>query len=127
MSKDLFNKLFPCYDCIDVGDILRIAVSKANSMGHGIFNIEHIVFGCMKFCEITNCIENEGYLNFNGEPVSIKYLEKTPEGVWVCTEEYLRLFLEKLQIYTTQRKQKVVICGTQECTGLAGEKNAPKS
>lgn len=81
----------------------------------------------LKFCEITNCIENEGYLNFNGEPVSIKYLEKTPEGVWVCTEEYLRLFLEKLQIYTTQRKQKVVICGTQECTGLAGEKNAPKS
>ena len=79
MSKDSFNKLFPCYDCIDVSDILRIAASKANSMGHGIFNIEHIVWGCMKFCEITGFsnLQRSNYTKLGWYIPAAEYYEKT--------------------------------------------------
>lgn len=74
----------------------------------------------LKFGEIINCNESNGYLNFNGIPVPTQYLIQTPQGTWRCTPEYLKLFLEKVQIYTIPRKISVSICGESNCTGLGG-------
>ncbi len=74
----------------------------------------------LKFGELTNCEEFEGYLNFNGKPISTRFLTKTESG-WKCTEEYLRSFLDKVNLYTIPRKMSVSICGISEnCTGLGG-------
>lgn len=82
----------------------------------------------LKFCDIKGCIENEGYINFNGEPINTKYLQKVGDSTWKCTPEYLNAFLDKVNIYAIPRKISVSICGnTEDCTGLGGNKNATKS
>ena len=74
----------------------------------------------LKFCEFSNCEEIDGYINFNGIPVSTRYLERIETG-WKCTSEYLTLFLNKVNLYAIPRKISVTICGrTDDCTGLGG-------
>lgn len=85
---------------------------------HDVRNHKYIHFD-LKFGEFEGIEEIDGYLNFNGKPVSSKYLTKNSQGFWQCTEEYLNLFLKKIQIYTEARNVSVAICGiTEDCTGL---------
>lgn len=85
---------------------------------HDMRNHKHVHFD-LKFGEFEDIDEVDGYLNFNGKPVSSKYLTKNPQGLWQCTEEYLNLFLSKIQIYTEARNISVAICGVaDDCTGL---------
>lgn len=85
---------------------------------HELRNHKYVQFD-LKFGEFEGIEEVDGYLNFNGKPISSKYLIKNSQGFWQCTEEYLDLFLNKVQIYTVARNIPVVICGmTEDCTGL---------
>lgn len=85
---------------------------------HDLRNHRYVHFD-LKFGEFEGIDEVEGYLNFNGKPVSSKYLTRNPQRLWQCTEEYLNLFLSKVQIYTGARNISVAICGvTDDCTGL---------
>lgn len=81
----------------------------------------------LKFGKIVNCEETDGYLNFGGIPVSTKYLIQTSPKVWECTKEYLDLFVEKVQIYTTPRKVSISVCGNGDCTGLGVKENVTTS
>ena len=75
----------------------------------------------LKFSEFTECKEVDGYLNFNGKPVSTKFLTKTDAGGWKCTDDYLKKFLDKVNLYAIPRKMSVSICGiSKDCTGLGG-------
>lgn len=74
----------------------------------------------LKFSEIIGVKESDGYLNFNGTPVSTKYLERTPDG-WRGTTEYMKKFMELVNSYAIPRKMSVSICGEiEDCTGLGG-------
>ena len=85
---------------------------------HDMRNHKYIHFD-LKFGEFDGIDEVDGYLNFNGKPVSSRYLTRNSQGFWQCTEEYLNLFLDKVQIYTGVRNISVAICGvTEDCTGL---------
>lgn len=85
---------------------------------HDMRNHKYIHFD-LKFGEFDGIDEVDGYLNFNGKPVSSRYLTRNSQGFWQCTEEYLNLFLDKVQIYTGARNISVAICGvTEDCTGL---------
>lgn len=85
---------------------------------HDMRNHKYVHFD-LKFGEFEGINEIDGYLNFNGKPVSNRYLVKNSQGLWQCTEEYLNLFLKKIQIYTEARNISVAICGiTEDCTGL---------
>lgn len=81
---------------------------------HGYFHVN------LKFCEITgNVIESDGWLNFNGHVIPVKYMEKTSDG-WECTQEYKQLFLSKIQLFTKPKKLSVSVCSNEnECTGLS--------
>lgn len=97
--------LVKTYHVIDILDMFRNSVHF------------HVT---LKFSEITDVKETDGYLNFNGSPVSVKHLTKTDCG-WKCTSEYLRKFLEIVNLYAIPRKISVSICGeTDDCTGLGG-------
>lgn len=98
-------------------DVLEVIDNFRNAGYH------HIT---LKFGEITNCDEVDGYLNFGGTPVSTRYLTQTSQGTWECTKEYLKLFTEKIQVYTIPRKVSISVCGCGDCTGL-GENNVTKS
>lgn len=85
---------------------------------HDMRNHSHVHFN-LKFGEFEGIEEIDGYLNFNGHPVSSEYLVKNSQGRWQCTEEYLQLFTERLKIYTDARKVSIAVCGmTNDCTGL---------
>lgn len=92
------------YHIISVLDRLR---------GNGYFHVS------LKFWEIhEELIECDGWLNFNGAPLSVAYLERTPNG-WKCTEKFKQDFMSIVQIFSTPRKISVTSCGdTEDCTGL---------
>lgn len=74
----------------------------------------------LKFSEILGVRESDGYLNFNGTPISVKYLERTSKG-WRGTTEYVKKFMELVNLYAIPRKMSVSICGEiEDCTGLGG-------
>ena len=73
----------------------------------------------LKFCEIHGTIiEHNGWLNFNGHPLSTRYMEKTNDG-WVCSDEYIQKFLKKLELFLVTKKLSVTVCSDNiDCTGL---------
>lgn len=97
--------LVKTYHVIDILDMFR--------------NVVHF-HTTLKFSEISNINEVDGYLNFNGSPVSTSYLIKTENG-WKCNPEYLKSFLDIVNLYAIPRKISVSICGeAEDCTGLGG-------
>lgn len=64
----------------------------------------------IKFCEIPDtAIVSGGWLNFNGVPVSIKYLVHS-NSVWKCTEEFKDLYMKYIYRFSIPRKIKVNVC-----------------
>lgn len=101
----IIPEIVKTYHVVEILDIFR--------------NIVHFHVN-LKFSEITNVNESEGYLNFNGIPISTKYLVKTNNG-WTCSETYLNKFLDIVNIYAKPRKISVSICGTDNnCIGMGG-------
>lgn len=81
--------------------------------GKGHFHVN------LKFCEITgHIIEDNGWMNFNGQLLSTKYMSQN-QGEWECSQEYKQLFLKKIQLFTTPKRISVSICSENtDCTGL---------
>lgn len=97
--------LVKTYHVIDVIDMFRNVVQFHVNLKFGVF---------------TKVQESEEYINFNSIPVSIKHLKKC-EDSWECTPEYLKNFLDIVNLYAIPRKISVGICGENtDCTGLGG-------
>lgn len=97
--------LVKTYHVIDVIDMFRNVVQFHVNLKFGVF---------------TEVQETEGYINFNGIPVSTQYLKKSEEE-WKCTSLYLKNFLDIVNLYAIPRKISVGICGeNNDCTGLGG-------
>lgn len=73
----------------------------------------------LKFCRISkDMMRDSGWINFNGHVVSEGWLRNS-QGVWECTSEFQKKFLEKVQLYSIPKKLSVSICGPDnDCTGL---------
>ena len=93
--------LVKTYQVIDLLDMFRNTVN---------------IHTMLKFSKILNVKETDGYLNFNGIPISTRYLIKTGND-WECTPEYMEKFLKIINLYSVPRKISVSICGKSDCIG----------
>lgn len=75
----------------------------------------------IRFSDFPNLPVIDGYINFNGKAVPIKYLEKTDNG-FVCNELYIEKFMSMVKIYTIPRKMSLSVCNTNtDCSGIGVE------
>ena len=85
--------------------------------GYGCFHVS------LKFWEIHERLtESDGWLNFNGVPVDIKYLERTQDG-WKCNDSFKQNFYHMIKAFSVPHKLSVSLCGDEtDCTGLTKAK-----
>ena len=74
----------------------------------------------LDFVEIFNCMEfDSGYVAYNKIPIPSEYLNKLEDGIFVCCDDFKRAYINKIRLYTEQRKLSVGVCKIgDDCSGI---------